>query len=117
MDVHAHTDVGTAGEAGATILEQRLASALRYRRPHQDADLIELLPFAVEGRQGTDLGTTGRDAKSRGNLRLLPQLMQRLPFRIAVIHDEEFGPCLHFRRAHGSAAARPRRILRILFFG
>lgn len=41
--------MATGGDARAQAIEQRLPGALGNLVAHQDANLFELLPFAVEG--------------------------------------------------------------------
>ena len=58
-------------------------------RPHQDPDLVELLPLAVEGEQGADLEVSGRDVECLRDAGPLLQVPEPGPARDTVVDDEE----------------------------
>jgi len=61
---------------------------MRHLRAHQDADLLEPLPLAVEGQQGTDLEVARCDVEGLGNTGPLFEIAKSGPAGNAVIYDE-----------------------------
>ena len=70
-------------------LEQRLARAVRRLGAHQDPDLVERLPLAVEGEQRADLEVAGGDVERLGDAGPLLEVAEPGPARDAVVDDEE----------------------------
>ena len=58
-------------------------------RPHQDSDLVQLLPLAVEGEQGADLEVSGRDVERLRDAGPLLQVPEPGPAGDTVVDDEE----------------------------
>ena len=58
-------------------------------RAHQDPDLVEPLPLAVEGEQGADLEVSGRDVERLRDAGPLLQVPEPGPAGDAVVDDEE----------------------------
>jgi len=71
-------------------LGERLLGALRDLLALQDADVVDLLPLAVETEQRPDLEEAGRDVDGPGQSGPVPNVLERLPVLIAVIDDKEF---------------------------
>ena len=69
--------------------ENGLPSPMGGLRPHQDSDLVELLPFAVEGEQGADLEVSGRDVERLRDAGPLLQVPEPGPAGDTVVDDEE----------------------------
>ena len=59
-------------------------------RPHQDPDLVEFLPLAVESEQGTDLEVSRRDVERPRDTGPLLQVPEPGPAGDTVVDDEEF---------------------------
>jgi hypothetical protein len=57
--------------------------------PHEDADLIHLLPFIPKGQEGADLEIAGGDIYGLGNLTPVLKEFKDLPVGIAVVNDEQ----------------------------
>src|SRR5882724_343133 len=65
---------------------------------HEDANLVELLPMAVERKQRPDFKVAGGNIKCAGDFRPVLKVFQPLPSLIAVINNEKFatfGRCAH----------------------
>ena len=56
---------------------------------HEDADLVELLPFAVEFEQGADLEVAGRYVEGAGDLAPLAEIVGPPPTIDTVVDDEQ----------------------------
>ena len=70
-------------------LEQRLPRAMRRLRAHQDPDLVELLPLAVEREQRADLEVARGDVERLRDPGPLLEVAEPGPARDAVVDDEE----------------------------
>ena len=69
--------------------ENGLPSPMGGLRTHQDPDLAEPLPFAVEGEQSADLEVSGRDVERLRDAGPLLQVPEPGPARDTVVDDEE----------------------------
>ena len=69
--------------------QESLPGPVGRLRPHQDANLVEPLPFAVESEQGSDLEVSGCDVERLGDPGPLLQVPESGPSRNAVVDDEE----------------------------
>ena len=77
-------------------LVESLACARSGFGAHQDPDLIELLPFAVELEEGTDLEVAGSDVEALGDPGPFLKVSETSPPRNTVIDNEGFifgSPC------------------------
>ena len=70
-------------------LQNGLAGPVGGLRAHQDPDLVQSLPFAVEGEQGADLEIPGRDVERLRDAAPLLQVPEPGPAGDAVVDDEE----------------------------
>lgn len=76
-------DLGQAlGEDGAGALRDLVA--------HEEANLVELLPLAVEGQERADLEVAGGDVDGLGKIAPVAQIAKDFPVVVAVIDDEQF---------------------------
>ena len=66
-----------------------LPSPMGGFRPHQDSNLVELLPLAIEGEQGADLEVSGRDVERLRDAGPLLQVPEPGPAGDTVVDDEE----------------------------
>ena len=77
----------------ADPLPQRLVEHLpgpqRHLVAHQQPDLVEPLPPAVQRQQGPDLEEPGGDVEGPGQIGPLTQILQPRPPRHAVVDDEQ----------------------------
>ena len=69
--------------------ENGLPSPMDGLRTHQDPDLVEPLPFTVEGEQSADLEVSGRDVERLRDAGPLLQVPEPGPARDTVVDDEE----------------------------
>ena len=69
--------------------ENGLPSPMGDLRAHQDPNLVEPLPFAVEGEQGADLEVSGRDVERLRDAGPLLQVPEPGPAGDTVVDDEE----------------------------
>ena len=69
--------------------ENGLPSPMGGLRAHQDPDLVEALPFAVEREQGADLEVSGRDVERLRDAGPLLQVPEPGPAGDTVVDDEE----------------------------
>ena len=69
--------------------ENGLPSPMGGLRPHQDSNLVEFLPLAVEGEQGADLEVSGRDVERFRDAGPLLQVPEPGPAGDTVVDDEE----------------------------
>jgi hypothetical protein len=77
---------------------------------HEDTHFVELLPFAVEGKQGADFKEAGGDVEGAGNLGPVLEIAKALPFGFAVIDDEQFAAGFYWS-SHGKLRVGWRRWL------
>ena len=75
--------------APETASRDGLASPMGGLRPHQDPDLVEPLPLAVESEQCADLEVPGRDVERLRDAGPLLQVPEPGPAGDAVVDDEE----------------------------
>ena len=67
---------------------------------HENPDLVELLPLAIEREQRAHLEVSGGDVERVRNVAPLAQILPNLPFGIGVVDDEEIAT-LAARLGHG----------------
>lgn len=87
--------------------QQRLLRPVGDLVPHQDPDLVELLPAAVEVQQGANLEESRGDIDAARQLRPLAQVVQAVPPAVAVVDDEEW-PVSHLQPSFKTTASRLR---------
>ncbi len=56
---------------------------------HQDADVINLLPFAIQGKKRADFEIAGCNVDAFGELTPVVEVAKDFPFVVAVIDDEQ----------------------------
>jgi hypothetical protein len=57
---------------------------------HQDADVVELLPAAVQGEERADFEEAGGDVERAGDFRPVLEIAKSFPAFVAVIDGEQF---------------------------
>ena len=57
--------------------------------PHEDADFIELLPFAIESEEGANFEKPGGNVEGAGDFGPVLEIFQALPIFVAVINNEK----------------------------
>ena len=83
-------------------------------RAHQDPDLVEALPIAVEGEQGADFEVSGRDVERLRDAGPLLQIPKPGPAGDTVVDDEELaalGVNLHDAPVRTSSRGAGGRVL------
>lgn len=70
-------------------IEQCLPRAVGHFRAHEDADLLERLPFSVEGQKGTDFEVPRGYVERRRDSGPLFEIAQTRPAGDAVVDDKE----------------------------
>ena len=74
--------------------EQRLLGTLGNFVPHENADLVQLLPLAIEREQRADFKIPSGDIKTVGEISPIVKVATDLPVLVAVVYDEEVAPLL-----------------------
>ena len=74
--------------------------ALGRLRPHEDANLVQLLPFAVEREQGANFEETCCNVERRRDLCPFPEVADDFPFFVAVVDDEKIAAALRIGVLH-----------------
>ena len=90
-------------------LENGPPSPMGRLSAHQEPDLVEPLPLAVEGEQGVDLEVSGRDVERLGDAAPLLQVPEPGPAGDTVVDDEELaalGVNAHVAAVRTSSVAR-----------
>ena len=70
-------------------IEERLPGSMGCLGTHQDSDLFETLPFAIQSQKRTNLEEAGCDVEGLGYTRPLFQVAEPGPAGDAVVDDEE----------------------------
>ena len=70
-------------------VEQRRACTIRRLGTHQNSDVVERLPSAIEGKQGTDFEVPRRNIERLGDAGPLFKISKPRPAGDAVVDDEE----------------------------
>src|SRR6267378_4237820 len=92
--------VELVGRLGHHGLDKRLASPMTRLGTHQNPNLLERLPLAIEGKQGAELEVARRDVERLRDLGPLLQVAKPRPARDAVIDDKQVLPAsVRARRA------------------
>ena len=73
-------------------IENGLPSPMGGLRAEQDPDLVESLPFSIEGEQSADLEVSGRDVEGLRDAGPLLQVPEPGPAGDTVVDDEELTP-------------------------
>ena len=70
-------------------IQHGLSSSLGHLRSHQDANLLQGLPFAIEGEERADLEKTGGYVKALGNACPFFKVAEPGPAGDAVVDNEK----------------------------
>ncbi len=76
----------------AAAVEEGLPGSPRNFIPHENPQLFQLLPLAVQGQKGADLEEACGDIERNRQVGPLFQVVPDLPILVAVIDDKELAP-------------------------